>query len=182
MKDFRMLLSKMAAAPEISEMWTPQQQNRHHLLMLRFQPDVEHDAVKLMWRAKLWYRDFQDKPKATGSDKLIWVVPNQPTAKRNMSSAVSKGLRLLHVIRENRAVPANFEQHGFQSKTIAGGYVKGEVMFMGKTVGTYSETSSAVDWDYVALRNSELKVSEEEFKILSQFELQSPSVKINREA
>ncbi|CAE8588704.1 unnamed protein product [Polarella glacialis] len=169
---FRSVLSNMPDAPIIDEVWSAG--NRFHILFVKFKPSESEDAVQVMWRVKAWYRTFGTKPITTGSDSsVLWMNPNQPLAKRALSTVLTRGLRLLHILREKQGVNTKFIQHGFDCKVVEGCYKSGAVMFNGKTVGEYNADTSCIVWDYVAVAESPLKMNETDFKLeVQNFELQ----------
>ena len=112
-----------------------------------------------------WMRAQNPKPQAVGfreEANAMWSVMNQPIESRNLSKAINRAIRCLHLLREKAGIPETTMEQGYPLKVI-------ESMYKGRTLGALvcgtfvaviSESTLTTTWDYPKLKDSIIAATE----------------------
>ncbi|CAE8588272.1 unnamed protein product [Polarella glacialis] len=146
--DVRQVLAGMPNAPAIEALWSAR--NRHHVCFCRFKSSFDHTAIDHMWTVLKWYVK-QVKHKCTGSNNNdLWMQPHRTKEYRNFASGVNRGLKFLHQVKESKAHPATFLQHGKPCKVVEGCFKSGAAYVYGNVIGTFKPQLDDFEWDITA--------------------------------
>ena len=120
-------------------------------------------AVAQAWKFTGWMRSLSTaaKPQCTGGAGA-WSVINQSVDDRRRSKCIKRGLRALHLLREDAGVAAVVTELGVEVPYVEGRF-KGQrpgVFLGGKRVADYDETKDLLQWNYKELKESSLAIEE----------------------
>ena len=114
-----------------------------------------------------WMRVQNPKPQAVGfrgESCAMWSVMNQPIESRNLSKAINRAIRCLHLLREKAGIPETTMEQGYPLKVIEGRY-KGRTLgalACGTFVAVISESTLTTTWDFPKLKDSIIAATEAE--------------------
>ena len=120
-------------------------------------------AVKQAWNFTGWMRGLPtaSKPSCTGG-AAAWSVINQSADDRLKSRCIKRGLRALHLLREEAGVAATVTELGVEVPLVEGRFKGKEpgVFLGGKRVAHHDEVKDSLEWNFRELKDSSLGVNQ----------------------
>ena len=127
---------------------------------------TEGSPVKQAFAFAGWLRGLVVKPVCVGSAAPAWAVINQSVEDRTRSKTIKRGLRCLHLLREEQSVPAKTLDLGFEVNLLEDKF-KGKdtgIMIGGIKAASYDAEKDALVWQWKVFKESVLGLEKEEFE------------------
>ena len=127
---------------------------------------TEGTSAKQAFAFTGWLRSLAVKPVCVGSGAPAWAVITQSVEDRTRSKTIKRGLRCLHLLREELNVPAKILDLGYEVSLLEGKF-KGRdtgILVGGLKAASYDAVTDTLSWEWKVLKESVLGLEKDKLE------------------